>query len=72
VEGFTYSRVHPSRNRLIDGLRSYNFAHRIKGKGGLQIKRSTIARWLTSELENALRVEATDALLAAERVKSQK
>lgn len=71
VDGI-HSRTYLPRSSLIAGLRSYNLAHRIKGKGGNQVKRSTITRWLTVELENDLRLEAMQAIIATETAKNLK
>lgn len=46
------------RDSLIEGLRSYNLAYNVKGKGGGQIQRSTISRWLTQKAEGFIRLEA--------------
>lgn len=71
LDAFTFSRTWPTRATLIEGLRSYNLTHRIPGKCGEQIKRSTICRWFTEDVEIELRVKAIDDLIAAERVKHQ-
>lgn len=71
IEAHAFSRTCPTRATLIDGLRSFNLTHRLSGKGGGQIKRGTISRWLSNELENALRVKAIDDLIAMERIKHQ-
>jgi hypothetical protein len=52
-----------SRDALIEGLQSFNFAYGIKGKGGGQVQRSTISRWLTEETEAEIRLEAISRLI---------
>jgi hypothetical protein len=52
-----------TRAELIDGLRSFNLQHRLAGKGGGQVKRSTISKWLTVGNENAIRFEAVEKIV---------
>lgn len=65
VEDFSLYRSCPTRKDLIDALRDLNFKHGIKGKGGGQVKRSTIARWLAEDVESELRVKAIEELITA-------
>jgi hypothetical protein len=70
LDAYIFSRTWPTRKTIIDGIRDFNLTYRIKGKGG-QVKRSTVSRWLTEDVEIELRVKAIDDLISAERVKHQ-
>jgi hypothetical protein len=52
------------RDALIEGLRSFNVAYNIRGKCGQQVKRSTISKWLTPDIESEIRLEAIARLIA--------
>ena len=72
IDAFTFSRTWPTRQTIIEGLKAFNFDHRLEGKGGGQIKTSTISKFVTEELLTALQVQAIEDLLKAERLKAER